>query len=310
MGLAALPEIFKKSVIVWFDTKAPTMGAALAYYTGFSIVPLLVVGLAISSSIFGVDAAHDRLTRNLNLTLGPTAAAAVEDVLRASSDTQSSSMALGFGSVILLFGASGVFAELQNSLNTIWQLQARPGRGIWGMVCDRLLSFGMVLATCFVLLTSLAVTALLTYLASAWTPQSLSGGVVFWQVANQLLSFIVITILFGLIYRFVPDAQTAWSDIWVGAAVTSFLFSIGKYALGLYLSISGMATAYGAAGSLAALLFWVYYSAQIFLFGAALTRVYAQREGAGIQPNADAESIPGSVDTEGERRLSQILQKS
>jgi membrane protein len=190
--------------------------------------------------------------------------------------------------VVLLFGASGVFVELQTALNAIWMVQPKPDRGLWGILQDRFLSFTMVLGTCFLLLASLLVTTALAALASLWTPASLPGGTWLWQGLNALVSLAVITALFALLFKYLPDAFVAWQDVWLGAAVTAVLFLIGKHLLGLYLGWAAITSTYGAAGSVLAILLWVYYTAQIFLFGAAFTRVHAQEAGRRVQaaPNA------------------------
>ena len=192
------------------------------------------------------------------------------------------------GLLVLLFGASGFFGELQMSLNTIWQVQPKPGRGILGIIQDRFLSFTLVLGTCFLLLVSLIISTALSVVSSWWTPESVPGGTYLWQAIHAVIGFGVITLLFAFIYRFLPDAKIRWSEVWVGSAVTAVLFLAGKQVLGIYLAYAGVSSSYGAAGSLVLVLVWVYYTAQIFLFGAAFTRVYALHHGGRGEPMDNA----------------------
>jgi membrane protein len=232
--------------------------------------------LASASAIFGQDVAREKVKELVESNVGPTVAKSIQELLNHASDPGKGYVALTIGIGALLIGASAVFAELQNALNVIWQLAPKPDRGFMGMIRDRLLSIGLVLSTCFVLITSLIVSAMLTYFSTFWTPSSMPGGAIFWQLVNQIATFMVTMALFAMIYKWVPDAVTHWHDILVGAAITALLFNVGKYFLGLYLGSSAFGSAYAAAGSLAALLVWVYYSAQIFLFGAAFTRAYSE----------------------------------
>lgn len=284
--------VVRRTVDLWMGAKAATLGAALAYYTSFSLAPLLVIVLAAASAIFGQDVAREKVKQLVESNVGPTVAKSIQELLNHASDPGSGPVALTVGACALLIGASAVFAELQNALNVIWQLEIKPNRGIWGMVKDRLLSIGLVLSTCFVLLTSLVLSAMLTYFATFWTPASMPGGAYFWQAVNQIVAFGVTTLLFALIYKWVPDASTRWHHIFVGAAVTALFFNVGKYGLGLYLGSSAFGSAYAAAGSLAALLVWVYYSAQIFLFGAAFTRAYSEFWGRDISTIRRIEKDP------------------
>jgi membrane protein len=203
--------------------------------------------------------------------------------------TGSGILATILGVIALIVGATGLFTELQGALNTVWGVQPKSGRGMWGIVKDRALSFAMVLGSALLLLASLVVSTVLDQITEqlgGWPHPVLMG-----QVINFLVSFGVITLLFAMIYRFLPDVVIAWRDVWLGALVTSLLFAIGKYLIGLYLGHSAVASAYGAAGSLAMLLIWLYYSAQIFLFGAELTKAYANRFGRHIVPRENAELI-------------------
>jgi membrane protein len=269
----------------WLEDKAPRLGAALAYYAVFSLAPLLVIVTAIAGLVFGQQAVQGHLSTQIQGLVGPDGAKAVEAMVASANKPASGTLASVLGVVMLLVGAGGLFGELQDALNTIWEVQPKPGRGLLGILRDRFLSFSMVLGTTFLLLISLVVSAALAALGSLfgdWTT-SLVG-----QAVNLAVSFGVITLLFAMIYRYLPDATIAWRDVWFGAAVTAALFSVGKSLIGLYLGATGVASAYGAAGSLAVLLIWLYYSTQIFLFGAELTKAYANRFGGRIVPKANA----------------------
>jgi membrane protein len=191
---------------------------------------------------------------------------------------------------VLLFGASGVFGELQAALNTVWDVAPKPGRGIWGIVKDRFFSFTLVVGVAFLLLVSLIASAALTWLGQVFE-RSLPGGALVWQVLNFSISLAVVTALFALIFKTLPDVHIHWRDVWVGAAVTAALFTLGKFLLGLYLGSAGVGSAYGAAGSIIALVIWVYYSAQVLLVGAEFTEVYARRFGSRITPDEQAVSV-------------------
>ncbi|MFL5341366.1 MAG: YihY/virulence factor BrkB family protein [Gemmataceae bacterium] len=285
-------QMLKDSYHVWDESKAAMLGAALSYYTVFSLAPLLVIALAVAGFVFGPKAATGQLAHELEQTVGPNVAVAVQDLVQNAHRPGSGPLAIVIGVVVLLLGASGVFTELQRSLNVIWQVEPKADRGVRGLIRDRFLSFTMVLGMCFLLLVSLVVTTALTAINKFWTPASLPGGTYLWEAINLVFGLIVIMAVFAMIYKYLPDAQIAWRDVWTGAAVTAVLFTLGKYALGLYLAHSGVTSSYGAAGSLALIFVWVYYSAQIFLFGAAFTRVYADHAGRRIIPAENAVRRP------------------
>lgn len=282
-------QFLKEAGNSWLDDNAPRLGAALAYYTTFSLAPLLLMLVAIAGRIFGEQAARGELREHIIYLVGHEGSVAVEGMLANAKYTGSGIVATIIGGIALLVGATGLFTELQGALNSVWGVQVKSGRGVWGIIKDRFLSFAMVLGTALLLLASLVVSAVLdsvtSRLAGWWRP-ILTG-----QIINFLVSFGVITLLFAMIYRFLPDVVIAWRDVWLGALVTSLLFAVGKFLIGLYLGHSAVASAYGAAGSLAVLLIWLYYSAQIFLFGAELTKAYANRFGRHIVPQANAELI-------------------
>ncbi len=284
-------QLLKNAYTRWDDAKASRLGAALAYYTVFSLAPLLLIGIAIAGVVFGPDAAEGRVGAELTSTVGAPVAEAVQSVVKSAHQDGGGTLAAVVGVGVLLFGASGVFAALQDALNTIWGVAPKPDRGIMGLVRDRFLSFGMVLGTGFLLLVSLILSTALTALGAYLTPGSLPGGALLWQALNQAVSFGVITLLFALIYKTLPDATISWHHVWVGASLTAILFTLGKYLLGLYITHGSVASGYGAAGSLMVILLWVYYSAQILLYGAALTRAYVDRYGGDIRPTGNAVAI-------------------
>lgn len=292
MKVQDLWGLLKTAGSEWIDHKAPRMGAALAYYTIFSMAPLLVITIAVASLAFGQDAAEGRIIEQLRDVVGEQGGRAVQTMIAHANEEGGGLFATVLSIVALFLGAMGVFGELQDSLNTIWDVPARAGRGLWGIIQDRLLSFVMVLGVAFLLLVSLVVSAVLAAvgtLLGAW------GMSIVGQALNFVVSLGVITLLFAMIYRFLPDVRIAWADVWLGAGLTALLFTTGKLLIGLYLGHSSIASAYGAAGSLAVLLVWLYYSTQIFLFGAELTQVYANRFGSKIIPAANAVRLGDGV---------------
>jgi membrane protein len=288
MNVKQLWPIVKETFSEWSQDKVPRLGAALAYYSVFSLAPLLLLSIGIAGLIFGEEAARGEILNQIETTVGPTAARAIEDILRNTHESGSGTLATVIGLVVLLFGASGVFVELQDSLNTIWQVAPKPGIGIMGTIRDRLVSISVVLGTGFLLLVSLVLSAALAALGKWMTPATLPGGAWLWSAVNSAVSLGVITVLFAMIFKLLPDATVAWRDVWIGAFVTAILFTLGKFAIGLYLGQSSVASAFGAAGSVVVLLVWVYYSSQILLLGAEFTRVYALRTGSHIEPKPQA----------------------
>jgi membrane protein len=252
------------------------MGAALAYYTVFSLAPLVLVAIAIAGLVFGEKAAQGEIADEIQNVVGPTVAAAIQSMLESARDATGSTTASIIGIVLLIFGASGVFVQLQSSLNAIWDVPTRTTGGLWGFIRTRLLSFAMVLVIGFLLLVSLIVSTAL----SAMTGYLAPGQVALYELINQVVSFGLITVLFALIFKYLPECPVKWDDVWIGAAVTALLFILGKYLIGLYLAKGGAASAYGAAGSLVIILLWVYYASQILLFGAQFTQVFATRRQA------------------------------
>ena len=272
----------------WQQDKASMLAAALAYYTVFSITPLLVIAIAIAGIVFGQDAAQGEIVEQINQLVGQQGAQAIETALANANQPQLGSMASLISIVVLLIGASGVFAQLQEALNTVWNVKTKPNAGIGEFIRKRLLSFGMVLAIGFLLLVSLILSAMLSGI-SKLEINLLPGLTPLWQVFNFAVSFGFISLLFALIYKYLPDVKIRWKDVIVGAIITALLFTVGKFLIGLYLGRGSLGSAYGAAGSLIVFLAWVFYSAQILLFGAEFTQVYARKYGKKIRPDSHAE---------------------
>jgi membrane protein len=286
MSWRRLPHIARKlpavgwcAVTEWFEHRASSKGAALAFYTLFSLAPILVLVIAVAGLFYGKDAAQGELFFQLRGLLGSQGAEAIQLILSGATNETQGLIATAVAGALLLFGATSVFAELKSSLDEIWQLPPLPGNGIWDTVRTRLLSFGMVLVLGFLLLVSLVISAALAVLEKKMGT--------YWQNAAQLLSlvnhvisFLVISTLFGVIYKMLPRIKLSWRDVIIGALGTAALFTLGKYAIGAYIGNSGVTDSFGAAGSLIAVLLWVYYSAQIFFLGAEFARQYALQLGS------------------------------
>jgi membrane protein len=280
-------EIVKETASDWSEDNATRLAAALAYYTVLSIAPLLVLAVSVAGLVFGEEAARGQIASELSGIVGPQAGEGIQTVLTHAKSPDEGVVGSIIGVVVLLFGASGVFGELQSSLNAIWNVTAKPGRGVWGMLRQRFFSFTMVLSVAFLLLVSLVLSALLAGVGKFFS-SALPGGEVVWQGVNFAVSLGVITLLFALIFKVVPDVEIKWSDVWIGALVTALLFTVGKWGLGLYLGRASVASPYGAAGSLIVLVVWVYYAAQLLFFGAEFTQVYTQHRGSRIMPSSNA----------------------
>ena len=281
-------KLLKEAFTEWQEDKASLLAAALAYYTVFSITPLLVIAIAIAGAVFGRDAAEGEIVQQINQLVGQQGAEAIETALKNAHQPELGSIASVISIVVLLIGASGVFAQLQEALNTVWNVKQKSNAGIWGFIRKRLLSFGVVLAIGFLLLVSLIFSAILSGIGKL-NIGILPGMTSLWQLLNFAISFGVITLLFALIYKYLPDVKIRWKDVWIGATITALLFTIGKFLIGLYLGRGSLGSAYGAAGSLIVFLAWVFYSAQILLFGAEFTQVYARKYSKKINPDSHAE---------------------
>ncbi len=265
---------------LWVDDYVPSMGAALAFYTLFSMAPLLLIVVSVAGLIFGEDAARGEISAQLQLLMGERSAGAVQELLVSVRSPAEGKAATLLGVLLLLVGATTVFGELQDALDRIWRVTTRERASGWlGLIRSRLLSFGMILAIGFLLTVSLVVSAALSTLGRWWEP--VFGGW-YWVAAlsNAAASFLMVAVMFALIYKVMPRAQVQWKDVWVGAIATTALFTLGKFLISLYIGRSGVTSAFGAAGSLVVILLWVYYSAQIFLLGAEFTWVYANAFGS------------------------------
>jgi membrane protein len=281
-------ELLKLTLTEWTNDNAFEFSAALAFYTIFSIAPVLLIAVGVASFFLAPDTATDQIVGEMEKMIGAQGANAVRQVIESSRGFGKGVWAVSVGIVTLMMGATAVFGELQSALNQIWDVEAKPDRGvIMSFVLDRVRSFSIAIGVGFLLLVSLVISALISGLQNymnAWLP----GVPWVWQTANVVSSFFVIAVLFAMIYKFLPDVVISWKDVWIGAAVTALLFTGGKYAIGIYLGRTATASAFGAAGSLVVLLFWVYYSALISFLGAEFTQVYARRYGPGIHPKEHA----------------------
>lgn len=284
-------SLLKAAATDWMDDKAPRLGAALAYYTIFSLAPMLIIAIALAGIFFGKEASQGMIETQLQNIMGAKGAETVQEMIsNAHKNEKHGTIAAIIGIITLLFGASGVFGQLQDAMNTIWEVKPKPGRGVKGFLRDRFTSFTMVLVIAFLLLVSLILSSLLT----AFGEMLPFGSPAVMQVLNIALSFLVITLLFAMIFKIVPDANVRWKDVWVGAAITSLLFAVGKLLLSIYLAKGSATSVFGAAGSLVVLLIWVYYSAQILFFGAEFTQAYAIRYGSKVTPSKNA--VPLTVE--------------
>ena len=288
--LSQLWPLLKEAAADWSHDKAPRLGAALAYYTVFSIVPLLVLFIAIIGLVFGQEAAQTTIIDQISTLVGERGAATIKEMIQKADEPATGIVSSSIAVITLLLGAAGFFGQLKDALDTVWGIEPKEGRGIWGYIKDNLLSVVTVFGTGFLLLVSLIISAALAVVGK-WFDNLLPLPEVALQGLNVLLSFLIITGLFALIFKVLPDAHIAWPDVWMGAAITSALFTVGKFAIGLYLGKSNVGTGFGAAGSLVIVLVWVYYSAQILLYGAEFTQVYANRMGQRIQPSAEANVV-------------------
>ncbi len=290
MDLKGLWLLTRDSFLQWLNDNPFQMGAALAYYTLFSIAPLLLIATAVAGSIFGREASQDHIIGAIHELVGYESAGIIQGIIeRAGQRPDSGFVAGAAGMLLFLLGAAAVVGQLQDSLNAIWRVAAKNGCGIMGFVQDRLVSYSMVLGVGFLLVVSLVVSAALTAVSG------MVGGFLTIDTATAhsldlIVSFVLITLLFAIIYKYVPDVRIAWTDVWFGAATTSLLFSVGKFLIGFYLGHSTISSIYGAAGSLVTLLLWVYYSSLMFFFGAELTQVYATQYGSKVTSVDKAQS--------------------
>lgn len=292
-------KLLKETVSEWKEDKASRLAAALSYYTIFSLAPLLLVTITVVGFVMEPGDVKGELYAKIRDLVGEDGAGMIETMVDNAAASDAKGIAAVVSVVTLLLGAAGVFNALKDALNTIWNVQPAPGRGLVGTLKDRLLSFSLIPAIGFLLLVSLIVDAVLSALSNSMSGMFLSD---VWvqtiRVVSLAVSFGVITVLFAIVYKVLPDAQVAWRDVWIGAAVTSLLFTLGRFAIGLYIGNSSTASAFGAAGSLIVILLWIYYAAQLLFFGAEFTQVYARRYGSKIVPEAGAEPLTDAARAE------------
>ncbi len=302
--LNKVATIFKNTGNDWIEDKAPTLGAAIAYYTVFSLAPLILLLISVFSLfVHNNGEVKTRIKEQVTQFAGSSAGDVVDQIIDSTSKQKKSGIiGTAVAVIVALFGASGVFGQLQDALNTIWGVKAKPGQGIMGYLKARFMSFAMVGGVCFMLLVSLSVSTLISGF-SHQLDAMLPGGAAVSTGISLLLNLLVISALFAMIFKYLPDAKIAWSDVWIGAGLTTLLFIAGKAGLSLYLGKGSAGSAYGAAGALITTLLWVYYSAQILLFGAEFTQVYANEFGSHIEPEEHAVrvqkkevEIPGDAD--------------
>ena len=300
MNLTGLWILIKDTFAQWSEDNPFQLAAALAYYTLFSLAPLLLIAIAVAGLVFGREASQSQVIGVTEDLLGVQSARAIQAMIESAGQKPDSGLfATAAGMILLLLGAGGVVGQLQDSLNAIWRVAPKTGRGIRGFLYDRLLSFSMVLSVGFLLLVSLVISAVLTAvtgIVGGFLPIDAATG----HILDLVVSVAFITLLFAAIYKFVPDVRIAWRDVWIGAGITSLMFSVGKFLIGFYLGYSSVTSVYGAAGSLVTLLLWVYYSSLMFFFGAELTQVYATRYGSKAVSSKNASTdgtvkVPGSV---------------
>ncbi len=273
-----LPAIVRDALFEYIRHNGPRLGAALAYYVLFALAPLLIVAIGVAGLVFGAEAARGEVVTQIEGLVGRDGARVVEEMLAADGLGRALPTTI-IGLLTLLIGATSAFSALQGALNEIWDVPARSGGVVLGFLRGRILSFGMVLVIGFLLCVSLAMSAALAAMGDVFESR-LPGGAALWQAVNLLVSFGFTTVLFAMIYKVLPDVDLAWSDVWVGGLITAFLFGVGEFVIGLYLGRSAIASSFGAAGSAIVMLIWIYYSAQVVLFGAEITRSVVRRYGS------------------------------
>jgi len=301
MKIKTWGEVFKQSFSEFGEDKATRLSAALAYYSIFSIAPLIIIVISVAGLVFGTKAVSGQLHGQISGIVGDQGAQTIESMISAARKPSHSMIATIIGIVTLLLGASGVFGQLQDALNTIWEVKPKPGRGILGVLRDRFLSMAMVLGTGFLLLISMLLSAALSAV-TGMMGNVLGMGPVLAEILHNAVAFAVVALLFAMIFKVLPDAQVRWRDVWPGAIFTAVLFTLGKFLLALYLGRAATASAYGAAGSLVIVLLWVYYSSLILFFGAEFTQVFAKKRGSRIVPSKNAIGV--TEETRGEEGIS------
>lgn len=288
MNIRRAAQLAKKTVVAWLDDFAPSMGAAISYYTVFSLAPLLVIVIAIAGALFGEEAVTGQITGQLGGLIGTEGARFVQGMVASASDTNRGMVAGAISLVVLIVGATTVFAELQSALDRIWHVPEREKpKGLWAVLRARLLSIGLILGLAFMLMVSLVAGAA-TAAMGHWVGGLMPGSAALLYAVNMAISLGFTTVLFAMIFKFMPTVPVRWHHVWIGAAVTALLFEAGKFLIGLYIGKSGITESFQAAGSLVVLLAWVYYAAQIFLLGAEFTKVYAHECGSPLAARATA----------------------
>jgi membrane protein len=280
--------LLKNATIAFSDDNAFKLSASLSYYTIFALGPLLIIVISLSAIVYGKDVVEGRLFQQLSGLIGADAALQVQNILSNAQQTHATTLGAIIGFIVLFIGATGVFTEIQGSINFIWSVRAKPKKSWLKYLLNRLISFSLVVGLGFLLLVSLIVNALLTLLSETLTRKFPHFPVGFFNLANSLIILTVITFLFTVIYKVLPDAVIAWKDAWVGSIFTATLFLLGKFLIGYYLGKSNLGVTYGAAASVVILLAWVYYSSLILYFGAEFTKIYALHSGEGIRPKQTA----------------------
>jgi membrane protein len=282
--------ILKDSVKHWIDDGAPRLGAAMAYYAIFSVAPFFMIVIGVAGLLFREQAARGEVFRVLENVMGQQSASAIEEIIKQSHNLTGSAWKIAFGVILALFGASGVFLQLQDALNIIWKVKPRPGRAILDVIRTRALSVAVVFCTGFLVVLSLVTTTMLEAVIRH-IPHADSAGLPVWRVIHMVIAFLFLSLLFAIIFKVLPDAHVSWRNVWMGSLVTSALFALGKYVIGQYMARSGIASAFGAAGALVGILVWIYYSSQIFLFGAEFTRVHALKTQTETHPVRGATKV-------------------
>jgi membrane protein len=288
MYLKTFLRILLKTFREWRNDKVPRLGAALAFYAMFSMAPLLVIAVAVAGLVYGEAAARGQVASQIREVIGQAGAEVIQDLIRHASRRDHGILASLAGLGTILFGATFGFWQLQDALNTVWKVAPRPGRRLWYTLRDRFFSFLLVLGVGLFLLLSLATTTFLVALGKWFSPGELPGHASWWHLADDVLSVVGVTLVFGTSYKILPDAKIPWSDVWIGSVFGALLFTLGKRLISLHLGHTSVTSWYGATGSLVLILFWIYYSAQIFLFGAEFTRVYGEFHGPRVQPRKNA----------------------
>jgi membrane protein len=292
--------VLKRALAGWWSDNVPRLGASLAYYTLFALAPILVIAIGVAGLVFGRDAVRGEIVGQIQGLVGRQGAEAVQAMVEGASRPSASVLATVVGSVTAFLGATGAFIELQTALNAIWRVKPKPGVSVSAFLLERLISFGLVVGVGFLLLVSLLVSAALAAL-NHYLGDVFPALAAVWQATNVLVSLGVVTLLFAMVYKVLPDVELSWRDVWVGALVTAGLFSIGKQIIGLYLGTSSVASSYGAAGSIVVLLVWVYYSSQVVLLGAEFTRFYVEhfRGRPAPEKHAKRDPAPPQIGREG-----------